>query len=377
MTVRAAIANDGRVVSLTWLDGVTREAAARWLFDHADDARDPVGGQRRHGVLALKGGARVEAAEIDGDTLKLRFSPSGARRRIGLSRLRAEPSTAHPASLWLKPDPMARAAPILFADYLHDDDALRETLSRVAVWGLAVLAGCGRDPNAVARAVERFGFIRETNSGRLFDVRIEPQAGNLAYADRALDLHTDNPYRDPVPTLQLLHAITADAAGGETLFVDGFAHAEALRRETPDAFDILARTSVRFTFAAESGERWSQASPVLTLDPSGAIEAVRLNHRSLDLAQGDPAAIDAWYDAYLAYYRRIHAPKAAFERRLAPGEMVMFDNRRLLHGRRALATGSRRWLKGCYADIDGLAATLARLDRTTQHEAADGGHPRS
>ena len=44
---------------------------------------------------------------------------------------------------------------------------------------------------------------------------------------QALDLHTDNPYRDPVPTLQLLHAITADAGGGETLFVDGFAHAEA------------------------------------------------------------------------------------------------------------------------------------------------------
>jgi hypothetical protein len=371
MTVRAAIANDGHVVSLTWPDGVSREVAARWLFDHADDARDPVSGQRGHGAMALKGGARVEAAEIDGDTLKLRFSPSGARRRIGLSRLSADASAAHPASLWLRPDPIATAAPIPFADYLHDDGALRETLSRVACWGLAVLVGAGRDPNSVERAVERFGFVRETNYGRLFDVRIEPQPGNLAYTDRALDLHTDNPYRDPVPTLQLLHAITTDAGGGETLFVDGFAHAEALRRETPDAFDILARTSVRFTFAAESGERWSHASPVLTLDPNGAIEAVRLNHRSLDLAHGEPAAIDAWYDAYLAYYRRVHAPKAAFERRLAPGELVIFDNRRLLHGRRALTSGSRRWLKGCYAEVDGLAATLARLDRTNQPGAVD------
>jgi hypothetical protein len=116
MTVRVAIANDGHVVSLTWPDGVRRDFAARWLFDHADGARDAVSGQRGHGALALKGGARVETAEIDGDVLTLRFSPSGKRRRMGLSRLRADPSTARPASLWLRPDPIAMAAPILFTD---------------------------------------------------------------------------------------------------------------------------------------------------------------------------------------------------------------------------------------------------------------------
>jgi gamma-butyrobetaine dioxygenase len=110
---------------------------------------------------------------------------------------------------------------------------------------------------------------------------------------------------------------------------------------------------------------------VLGLTAGGAVETVRLNHRSLDLAAGDAATCDAWYDAYLAFYRQLHAPQAAYGRRLAPGEVVMFDNRRLLHGRRGLASGSARWLRGCYAEIDGLAATLARLDRTTQRETAD------
>ena len=242
-------------------------------------------------------------------------------------------------------------------------------LSRVARWGLAVLVGAGHRPGVVEQAVQRFGFIRETNYGRLFDVRVEPRPGNLAYSDQALDLHTDNPYRDPVPTLQLLHAITTDAGGGETMFVDGFAHAEALRREAPDAFDVLARTPVRFTFAAESGDVWSFAAPVVSLDAQGAVEAVRLNHRSLDLEHGDPQAVDGWYDAYLAYYGRLHRPEAAFGRRLAPGEVVIFDNRRLLHGRRSLTAESPRWLQGCYADIDGLAATLARLGAS--HEMAD------
>ena len=371
MTVQAAIVGDSRAVRLTWPDGASREVAARWLFDHADDARDPVSGQRGQGALALDGAARLEAAEIDGDALKLRFSPSRLERRIDVSRLRAAPTPAHAASPWLTPGPLAKAEPIPFKDYLASDDALREALSRVVRWGLAVLVDAGRDPNAVERAVERFGFVRETNYGRLFDVRIEPQPENLAYTDQALDLHTDNPYRDPVPTLQLLHAITVDKAGGETMFVDGFAHAEALRREAPEAFEMLARTPVRFTFTAETGARWSFSAPILTLGADGAVEVIRLNHRSLDLAPDDATGIDAWYDAYLAFYRRVHAPKAAYGRRLAPGEVVIFDNCRLLHGRRALTQGSPRWLRGCYADVDGLTATLARLDQAPRREAAD------
>jgi gamma-butyrobetaine dioxygenase len=49
------------------------------------------------------------------------------------------------------------------------------------------------------------------------------------------------------------------------------------------------------------------------------------------------------------------------QRKLAPGEMVIFDNRRVLHGRSAYGGGGRRWLQGCYAERDGLHATLSRL----------------
>ena len=362
MIPRVALAQDGGRVRVTWADGEACDLPARWLFDHCDEARDPASGQRGQGALALQDACALGAAQIDGETLKLRFSPSGAERSIGVERLR-NAAPAPDVSLWPTPEPIADAEPVVFEDYLRSDLALREALARVARWGIAVLAGAGADPDAVARAVERFGFIRETNYGRLFDVRIELQPGNLAYTDRALELHTDNPYRDPVPTLQLLHAITADAGGGETLFVDGFAQAEALRRADPAAFEVLARTPVRFTFRAASGERWSATAPVLELGPAGGLRTVRLNHRSLDISPGDAAALEAWYEAYLAFYRLAHASGVAFERRLAPGEMVIFDNRRLLHGRRALSGASSRWLRGCYADADGLAATLARLDR--------------
>ena len=59
----------------------------------------------------------------------------------------------------------------------------------------------------VLEVAATFGYVRETNYGRLFDVRVEPDPDNLAFTSREIAPHTDNPYRDPVPTLQLLHCL--------------------------------------------------------------------------------------------------------------------------------------------------------------------------
>jgi gamma-butyrobetaine dioxygenase len=359
VTVEVAVLDGGRRIRLAGPGGEARMLSARWLYDHAEAARDPASGQRRHGALELED-AIVLAAKIVRDRIELEF-PAG-RRSLPLARL-DDLGTARPSlDLWTSPEAIAERPPVPFAAYLAEDAALAEALARLARTGLVLLSGAGDDPGGVEKAVARFGFIRETNYGRVFDVRVEAEPGNFAFTERALDLHTDNPYRDPVPTLQALHAIRADAAGGgATAFVDGFAHAEALRREAPGAFDILAREPVRFTFREASGARWSARFPVLETDAEGGLNALRVNHRSLDLEPLEAARQNAWYDAYLDLYRRLHAPEAAFERRLRTGELVLFDNRRILHGRRAHDHGGARWLRGGYADVDGVYATLARL----------------
>jgi hypothetical protein len=93
-----------------------------------------------------------------------------------------------------------------------------------------------------------FGFVRETNYGRLFDVRVEAQPGNLAYTSRQILPHTDNPYRDPVPTVQLLHCLRTADTGGETGLVDGFAAARELRATDRETFDLIAGTPVPFGY---------------------------------------------------------------------------------------------------------------------------------
>src|SRR5207249_751925 len=83
---------------------------------------------------------------------------------------------------------------------------------------------------------------------RFFDVRSVPDPVNLADTNLGLGVHTDNPYRDPVPTLQLLHCLIASGEGGDTVLVDGFHAVEQLRRRSPRAFELLADVPVRYEY---------------------------------------------------------------------------------------------------------------------------------
>jgi [2-(trimethylamino)ethyl]phosphonate dioxygenase len=356
------VSGDRRRLVVGWPGGRETTAPAAWLYDNAEGGFDPKSGHRLHGALTLAGALEIGGARTEAGAVVVRFAPGGETRRISLAALAgAEAGTdAVAPRLWATADEVAAAPPVAFEACLADDRALRDVLDRVVQRGIAFLVGAGSEPGTVERLVARFGYVRETNYGRLFDVREEIAATHLAYTPVGLDLHTDNPYRDPVPTLQVLHVIEAAADGGESQFTDGFAHAAALRAAAPARFDVLAATPVEFAYVGPSGERYAARVPIIETSAAGEVVGVCLNHRSL--CSPPPEAAEPWYEAYLDFYQRLHAPAARLERKLWPGDVAVFDNRRVLHGRSPYHGGAiRRWLQGCYADIDGLKATLSRL----------------
>ena len=89
----------------------------------------------------------------------------------------------------------------------------------------------------------------------------EPNPTNLAYTGLGLPPHTDNPYREPVPTLQLLYCLENSATGGESQVIDGFAAALALKDEAPEDFEILTKTPVPFVFEGQAGVRLRAQRP--------------------------------------------------------------------------------------------------------------------
>jgi gamma-butyrobetaine dioxygenase len=117
---------------------------------------------------------------------------------------------------------------------------------------------------------------------------------------------------------------------------------------------------------------------MIGLDPRGRIRQIRLNGRSLAPVRLPAAQARAFYAAYRAFAELAADPEALVTTTLAAGDCVIFDNTRILHGRTAFADGGdtvstgRRHLQGCYADLDGLASTVAVLarDRAGQDERA-------
>ncbi len=360
--VRVEIAAEGRALSMQWNDGFSETLPAVWVWDNVDEAFDPTTGQRRRSVSELDFALTLETASRDADALILR-TLTGGEARLSLTRLIARRGEVTAPVRWLGPDGLEGLTPVSADAFLNEAAALREVLSRLVQFGLVILTGAEAGPGVVETLVARFGFIRETNYGRLFDVRSEAAPSNLAYTAHALDLHTDNPYREPVPTLQLLHAIRTDEHGGESCFVDALAHAEAMEAEAPDAFALLARTLVDFRYAAPDGAVYQARRPIIACDVDGVPEAVHLNHRSLAPLALEAGKLADWYAAYAAFHGRVHQPAARLAVQLRPGDGALFDNRRILHGRTAFqpGAGGGRWLQGCYADMDGARATLAKL----------------
>mgnify|MGYP003323094509 CR=1 FL=1 len=61
--------------------------------------------------------------------------------------------------------------------------------------------------NYLKKFANIIGILRKTNFGTLFNVRSIRKASDLAYTSHALSAHTDNPYRRPIPGIQLLHCL--------------------------------------------------------------------------------------------------------------------------------------------------------------------------
>ena len=106
----------------------------------------------------------------------------------------------------------------------------------------------GTVPGTVVDVAQRFGIVRDTNWGRLFDVRSVPRANDLAYTAIPLGPHTDNPYRDPTPGIQLLHCLVNETTGGLSTLVDAVAVCDVLRDDDPEGFHLLATVPVQFRF---------------------------------------------------------------------------------------------------------------------------------
>ena len=318
----------------------------------------------------MPAGVAVGAVQDAGESIAVTFVPDGHRSVFARDWLAANAleddhdgggRTEDDKELW-RPADLGPLPEESWACYLSEPASRARALTAVLRQGFVLLHGVPAEPGAVLEVAGSFGFVRETNYGRLFDVRVEPRPGNLAFTSRRILPHTDNPYRDPVPTVQLLHCLRAADDGGDTGLVDGFAAAAELRATDRAAFGLMAGIPVPFGYKDKNAElRASQ--PLIQLSARGRIQGVRFNNRSAQPLRRPYPEVVAFYAAYRRWAELLARPERQLNLRLAPGDCLIFDNTRIMHARTAFSVTGGRHLQGCYADLDGLASTLAVLRR--------------
>ena len=373
MTVQ--ISDDGSVLTLDDGSGAALRFHAIWLRDNAWDSatRAPGNGQRLIALRDIPPDTRIASAAVDGDRLAVCFAPEGKNVDYDIGWLRAHAYDRGPrqAPGWVGEtlttwdSGLMNGVPVGdFEAVKQDPAALRQWLAQVRRYGFGKLTGGPVEPGALLQVAGLFGYVRETNYGVYFEVRTEVNPTNLAYTGLGLQAHTDNPYRDPVPTMQILYCLENSAEGGENMVVDGFRAAQRLQQENPAWFDLLAQHCARYEYAGEAGVCLRSRRPMIELAPDGEIVAVRFNNRSTAAITDVP--FERMADYYAAYRRLgeiIDDTAMEVTFKLAPGECFIVDNTRVLHARKGYSGSGKRWLQGCYPDKDGLLSTLAALEQ--------------
>ncbi|MCX4509684.1 MULTISPECIES: 2-trimethylaminoethylphosphonate dioxygenase [Streptomyces] len=351
-----------------------------WLRDNCpcSGCRNPRNGQKLFQITelpaALAVGSVQDTTTADGDPAReVVWAPDGHRSVYpdawldahlpGTALAPGDGRTEDDKDLWDVAGLTGRGFPEAdWAAYTTDDAVRAAALDSVLRLGFVLLRGVPVRDRQVLDVARTFGYVRETNYGPLFEVRVEADPNNLAFTGARITPHTDNPYRDPVPTLQLLHCLTNAAQGGDSGLVDGFHAASLLRAEDPEAYRILTRVPVPFAFADDRTELRAHR-PLIGTDPAGRIREIRFNNRSIGTLHQPADVLDAFYAAYRRFGELLLRSELQLDFRLTPGDCLVFDNTRLLHARTAFAESGDRHLQGAYADIDGLASTLAVLRR--------------
>ena len=347
---------------------------ALWLRARSPDPsqRDTITGQRLMNPHLLPDDLSLVDARMDASGLQLAFS-DGFRGAFDPAELMAGSvldDACPPPVPWmadLSPQPWYGW------DALADDTVLHRALHDYIARGFLLIHGTSTEPDAILSIARRFGFVRETNFGAFFEVYSRPDSTDLAYRPVALGPHTDNPYRSPVPGIQLLHCLQNQTSGGLSTLVDSLAVARQLQQEDPAGFALLASVPVRYEYR-DADTSLVAVQPMIELTGKGAMMGVFYSPRLDDMPLMSEPDTQAYHRARKRFGTLLSDPRFELRFRLEPGQLMMFDNNRVLHGRTAFdPSEGHRQLQGCYIDRDGPRSRYRVLSR---HRVAQPGRPR-
>eukprot|EP00522_Entomoneis_paludosa_P012299 CAMPEP_0172452244 /NCGR_PEP_ID=MMETSP1065-20121228/9969_1 /TAXON_ID=265537 /ORGANISM="Amphiprora paludosa, Strain CCMP125" /LENGTH=543 /DNA_ID=CAMNT_0013204281 /DNA_START=93 /DNA_END=1724 /DNA_ORIENTATION=+ len=233
---------------------------------------------------------------------------------------------------------------------------------------------------AVGKSLACGGLSHGSLYGDVFHVEAQPNAHNIASTSFELPPHHDLVYYESKPGLQLLHCVNnKGVSGGSSTLVDAFAAALAFKNMAPDLYEVLLKCEATFVKQRKNADMVYR-KPHIQEDSTGSVVRVDWSPPFEGPMSVHPDLVDDYLLAYAAFERLLdkslprdtfllplptsleqqlmdYAIEHTWEQKLEMGDILIFSNQRMLHGRGAFRISSNgpdngRHLVGCYTNID-------------------------
>ena len=358
--------NDNKVYFIN--GNIKSEIHPFWLRERVDGEEflDKKTQQRLFDPTSLNSEIKINKASINRNFLEINFN-DGVNSKLDIKKLTLEFSNK---DILLKTIQKIKWDSTLkdiknfeYKENFFESREMYDLLISFYKYGFVIIKNVPTDNNFIVKFANSIGSVRRTNFGEYFNVKSKIDPNDLAYTSMQLSPHTDNPYRNPVPCIQLLHCIINEVSGGFSTIVDGFTVCEDLKKNHPDYFKVLNEIKVKFKFIDKDVvlEDWSE---LIKLNDDGTFKQVRFSPRLDFVPILDKDQLDFYYKARKKLSEMYNSKKYRIEFKLEPKDLIMMDNYRLLHGRTAYEINEgNRFLQGCYIDYDSTEGKLKHLKR--------------
>ena len=348
-------------------DGVKKEIHPFWLRErvNGDKFVDIKTKQRLFDPTQIQENIKINVINLSKDFLEVTFN-DGASTKLSIQELIGEFSNNDFIKLIKKVEWDSSLDDLNIFDFkenFFEKEEMYNALVSFYKYGFVIFKDVPTKDNFLINFANSIGSVRRTNFGEFFNVRSKPNPNDLAYTSLPLAPHTDNPYRNPVPCIQILHCIENNVQGGLSTLVDGFTVTEKLKKDFPKYYKILSEVKVRFQFVDQSVvlEDWAE---MIRVDENGEFKQVRFSPRLDFVPLLDLDKLELYYNARKKISELYNSDKYRIHFKLSPGDLLMMDNYRLLHGRTAYDSNEGdRFLQGCYIDYDSTDGKLKHLKR--------------
>ncbi len=339
-----------------------------WLRDHSQepDSFHPRARQRLLETFAL--GAVQPASDIqlspDAAQLSLRWD-DGSVSRFTADYLAAidAPATLYDVigsdqEVWDAETAAGLCARVEHDAFVEDDAVLADMLQRLRRAGMIAIRNVPLSVAASRRVMERIAYIRSSIFGEMWELKADGKIADTGSTPIEIKPHTDGTYNHDAPGLMSLQCLAYEATGGDNVLVDGFNIARKIKSAHPDVYETLSTVPVPGQYIGDGAYLVAQR-PVFRHDAGGKLIQVSFNnHDRAPFVLPEPQ-MSRLYEALGVFDHMIQDRKNQFAFGQRPGDMVIFDNWRLLHGR--LSFQGQRHMVGAYLNREDFESRMRVL----------------